>query len=86
MRKQYVKVFKVVLQQSLYNTRADLGLSQEQMAERMEMSNRCYVDLEHGKCCCNGLTLVLYLIYVCDDPTAFLDGLRRAFDAVYEVA
>lgn len=86
MRKQYVKVFKVFLQQGLYNARADLGLSQEQMAERMEMSSRCYVNLEHGKSSCSGLTLALYLIYGCNDPVAFLEDLRRAFEnAYYEV-
>lgn len=85
MRKQYVKVFRICFQRCLHNARVDLGLSQEQMAERMEMSSRCYVNLEHGKSSCSGLTLALYLIYVCDDPVAFLEDLRCAFEAVYEV-
>ncbi len=44
------------------------------------MAVRSYIDLDHGKTSCSAVTLVLYLIYVCDEPQAFLDELKVAFE------
>ena len=50
------------------------------MAHRLAMGSRSYVDLDHGKSGCSGLTLARFLIYVCKDPLSFLEELRHAFD------
>lgn len=81
MREHYVKILKALFLKSLKNTRADLGITQEEMAHRLAMANRTYVYLEHGITSCGALTLALYLIYVCADAQQFLEELRAALDA-----
>lgn len=80
MRKHYKKVLKQFFHEKLFRSRVDLGISQEEMARRLEMSSRTYIDLDHGKTCCSGLTLALFLIYICTDPLHFLEELRHAFE------
>ena len=80
MRKQYAKVLKTVFHQKLFRTRVDLGITQEEMAYKLAMASRTYVDLDHGKTCCSALTLALFLIYICADPLGFLEELRDAFE------
>lgn len=80
MRKHYTKVLKTFFHEKLFHRREILGISQEEMADRLAMASRTYVDLDHGKTCCSGLTLALFLVYVCDDPLGFLEELRYAFE------
>ena len=80
MRKHYSRLLKSFFHEKLFRSRVDLNITQEQMAERLAMANRAYVYLDHGKHSCNAVTLALYLIYVCEDPMAFLEGLRNAFE------
>lgn len=80
MRKQYEEVLKSHFHKKLFYRRAELGISQEEMAHRLAMSSRSYVDLDHGKSSCSGLTLARFLIYVCEDPLSFLEELRYAFE------
>jgi len=55
-------------------------LTQAQMAGLLAMEERSYIDLDHGKTGCSGLTLVRFLIYCCDNPSIFLEELRVAFE------
>ncbi len=80
MRKYYTAILKKLLHTHLLRNRDALGISQEEMAHRLMMASRTYVDLDHGKSCCNALTLALYLIYICPDPAAFLRELRSALE------
>ena len=80
MRKHYLKILKSFFHDKLFYTREALGISQEEMAHRLAMAARTYVDLDHGKTSCSALTLALFLIYVCADPIAFLEELRDAFE------
>lgn len=80
MRKQYTKIFKVFFHEKLFRRREDMGITQEEMAHRLAMASRTYVDLDHGKTGCSALTLALFLIYICTDPLAFLEELRNAFE------
>lgn len=80
MRKQYTQVLKVFFHQKLFRSRVDMGITQEEMAYRLSMASRTYIDLDHGKTCCSALTLALFLIYVCTDPMGFLEELRDAFE------
>jgi len=50
------------------------------MAAKLFMSDRSYIDLEKGKFCCSSLTLVLYLIYLCEDIPGFLNDLRKELE------
>lgn len=80
MRNDYTKVFKMTFHKALCRCRADLGISQDEMANRLEMGCRSYVDLDHGKSGCCALTLALFLVYVCEEPLSFLNDLRYAFE------
>ena len=81
MRKHYAKVLKTFFHENIFQARCDLGLSQEDMADRLSMAWRTYIDLEHGKTSCSGVTLALFLIYICSEPVIFLEALRHAFEA-----
>lgn len=80
MRKHYQKVLKSFFHEKLFRSRAELGISQEEMASRLAMASRTYVDLDHGKNSCSALTLALFLIYICAEPLSFLEELRNAFE------
>ena len=81
MRKQYTKILKDSFYEELTHDRYRMGITQEEMAEKLSMACRTYVNLDHGKSGCSALTLVLYLIYICENPTEFLQKLRAAFEA-----
>lgn len=80
MRKQYTQILKAHFHQKLFRSRVALDITQEEMASRLSMANRTYVDLDHGKTCCSALTLALFLIYICPEPMEFLEELRYAFE------
>lgn len=86
MRKHYTNVLKAFFYEKLFHTREALGISQEEMAHRLAMAARTYVDLDHGKTSCSALTLARFLIYVCADPVAFLEELRDAFETIDDKA
>ena len=86
MRKHYTNVLKSFFGDKLLHTQETLGFSQEEMAHRLAMAARTYVDLDHGKTSCSALTLARFLIYVCADPVAFLEELRDAFETVDDKA
>jgi DNA-binding XRE family transcriptional regulator len=71
---------KTFFHRKLIHRREALGMTQEEMAERLAMANRTYVYLDHGKTCCSGLALALFLIYACEDPVLFLEELRYALE------
>ena len=83
MRKQYQEILQTFFHHRLYYTRVDiLDITQEEMAYRLALSCRSYVDLDHGKTSCSAVTLALFLVYICHDPAEFLEELRYAFEAV----
>lgn len=61
-----------------------MGITQEEMASKLQISLRTYADIEHGKNGCNGLTLALFMAFLCDDPNKFLEDLRHEFDVGFE--
>lgn len=60
-------------------------LTQENIAERLEMSLRSYSDIYLRKTCCSALTLVLFLLYCCDNASDFLNNLREQFEEQIEL-
>ena len=81
MRKQYEETLKTFFHENLFRRRNELGLTQEETAYRLAMNSRSYIELDHGKSSCSGLTLARFLIYLCDDPISFLNKLRYAFES-----
>lgn len=87
MRRIYHNVLKQHFHIHLVHVRDTNGLTQSEMAEKLSMDDRSYVDLDHGKTCCSAVTLALFLVYVCDDVHEFLEELRHAFeDACHQAA
>lgn len=80
MRKHYYHILKTLFYHRLIQTRAALGITQEQMAETLIMDVRSYMNLDHGISCCSALTLSLFLIYYCPDVDSFLQELKEAFE------
>ena len=50
------------------------------MSGLLAMEERSYAALEGGATSCGGLTLARFLLYCCEDPSAFLTELREAFE------
>ena len=81
MRKVYHMRLREHFHRALVETREHREMSQAQMAEKLAMDERSYIDLDHGKTCCSAVTLALFLIYVCDDASKFLAELKNALEA-----
>lgn len=80
MRKTYQIILRGYFNQCLVQQRTKLHMTQAEMAERLAMDDRSYIDLDHGKTCCGAVTLALYIAFVCDDVQQFAEGLRHAFN------
>ena len=74
MRDKYNQVLRIYFYNKVFKARVNLDISQEEMAHRLSLSCRSYVDLEHGETCCSAVTLAIFLIYVCNDPPCVLGG------------
>ena len=81
MRKQHTEVLKTFFHKEVRQRRKLLGFSQEEMAHRLAMGCRGYAKIDNGYIGCSALTLALFLIYICEDPIAFLRELRHALEA-----
>ncbi len=68
----------------IFEYRIQEDLTQLQMAERLCMDERSYIDLEHGKNGCSVVTLVLYLVFECPDSDAFLLELEKLYQQATE--
>lgn len=62
MRKLQHEVLKAYFYTQLITTRLEKRLTQSQMAERLAMDERSYIDWNHGKSCCSAITLARFLI------------------------
>ena len=80
MREIYIHVLKNFFYERLMRSRYERCLTQAQMGRLLAMEERSYAYLESGETSCSGLTLALFLIYCCDDASAFLAELREAFE------
>lgn len=80
MRKHYEMALKEFLCEQIYQARIHFDLTQAEMAERLEMDTRTYIDLDHGKSGGSAVTLALYFVYFCKDPILFQEQLRHVFE------
>lgn len=79
-RAEMQNVLKSFLHEQLVKTRFQLGFTQEEMAGILAMDTRSYIELDHGNNACGTLTLILFLLYCCNDPNKFLNELRELFE------
>lgn len=75
MRNQVENILKRNFRTAIIRHRQDNCLTQEHMAQLLGISLRCYSNLESGKSCCSGVTLMLFL-QICENPMAFLREFR----------
>lgn len=80
MRKTYHEILKKQFYDHVIHTRDEKNMTQAEMAEKLAMADRSYIELDHGKFGCSAVTLALYLCYLCDDTQGFLDQLKKDFD------
>ncbi len=66
----------------MVDTRCVLKLTQAEMSEILVMDPRSYADICSGKTMCGTLTFVLFLIYCCNDPVAFLKKVKIKLEEV----
>lgn len=62
MRKYYKRLLQDFLAEQIRRFRMERGYTQEQMAERLRISPRSYIDLEHKRYGCSGLTCFFFLV------------------------
>lgn len=84
MRKTYQQLIREYFCRTIFEYRMQKDLTQLQMAERLCMDERSYIDLEHGKHGCSVVTLVLYLVFECPDSDAFLLDMERLYTQAVE--
>ncbi len=84
MRNTYHRLIREYFCRIIFEYRIQENLTQLQMAERLCMDERSYIDLEHGKNGCSMVTLVLYLVFECRDLEAFFLDLERLYQQAVE--
>lgn len=83
MREIFQNELSHIFQKHLRKERYRLSLTQEQMSDRLELTLRAYANLEHGQTSCSALTLVMFLLFCCEDPMQFLMEIKEAFRDAY---
>lgn len=83
MRTEKETLLKNELRSLAIRTRDRLDLTQREMAERLEMNENSYSDIETGVYMCGTLTAILLLLEQ-EDPHTFLLALDEAFAKQYE--
>ena len=86
MRNTYRILIGKYFCQTVFTYRIQQDMTQVEMAERLCMDERSYIDLEHGKNGCSVVTLMLFLLYECSDVDNFLRELRDIFEEVNDAA
>lgn len=86
MRNTYRILIGKYFCQTVFTYRIQQDMTQVEMAERLCMDERSYIDLEHGKNGCSAVTLMLFLLYECSDVDNFLRELRDIFEEANDAA
>ena len=72
-RDTYTEPLRAFMSADFCTTRKSLGLTQAQMAERLDIDLRSYADLEHGKNLCSTRVLLMYMLRCKKDRDGFLE-------------
>ena len=86
MRNTYRILIGKYFCQTVFTYRIQQDMTQVEMAERLCMDERSYIDLEHGKNGCSVVTLMLFLLYECSDVDNFLRELRDMLEEANDAA
>lgn len=62
MRTYYKRLLQDFLAEQIRRFRAEHSYTQEQMAERLRISPRSYIDLEHKRYGCSAMTFGFFLL------------------------
>ena len=78
--KKMHSVFKEVITEHIKATRKELGLTQAEMAAKLQIDLRTYCNIESGRSLCGTMTLLMYLLYICPDVNGLLDEIKNRKD------
>ena len=81
MKITYLQALKGYLANHMRKTRKELGMTQAQMAEKLELDLRSYSNVDNGKSLCSTLTFILYLLYICPDVPKLLDEIKETLES-----
>ena len=82
MRHQLEEILKEELRKLAITTRDELQLTQREMAERLEMSESSYSDIETGRAMCGTLTTTL-LLGELENPTAAVKQINEKLNKTH---
>lgn len=84
MNQNQTIVLKKYLTKKIKEVRKSLGLTQEEMAEKMDISTRSYVDIEHGISLCKTVTLFQFLSFCDLELNQMQKEIKQLLDSVCE--
>lgn len=76
----YYSMLRAVMAEHMRKDRKDLGMTQSQMAEKLELDLRSYSNVENDKSLCSTVTMMLYLLYICPDANELMKEIRGEMD------
>lgn len=82
MKQECYDVLRKQFSLHLGETKRQRRITQNGLARSLLMEPRSLAELTAGRRGPSGLTLALYLVYLCDDTGYFLADLKGAFDKV----
>lgn len=77
---KYEDTLKRVLKMSFRSTRAEMGITQAQMAELLHISTRAYAELEYGRSLCSTSVFVAYILNCSVDLQHLFNEIEAAFE------
>lgn len=83
MKQECKCAFRDAMSKRLRSARKKANLTQSKFSELLMMDTRSYISLEQGTHCCCALTLILYLVFVCNDVDGFISEMRQIILSVY---
>ena len=83
MKNDLTKIIKGELRFLAIETRNNLGLTQREMSNLLQMNESSYSDIETGKYLCGTLTTIL-LLTMMEDPGTFVETVKSKFADWYE--
>ena len=86
MSKTYERVLKEYLTEKIKKTRKNLGLTQEKMAEGLEISTRSYADIERGISLCKTTTLFHFLFFCGLELNQMQKEIEQLWESEFEKA
>ena len=82
MKSIYYSSLRALLADHMRKDRKELGLTQAQMAEKLDLDLRSYSNVENDKSLCSTMTLLLYLLYICPDANALMKEIKDEMDVL----